>query len=255
MSLLAVSKTKPFELIRQAHSLGLSKFGENYAQELAEKARALADLDVSWHFIGPIQSNKTALVAECSDWVHSLDRLKIARRLSEQRPPDRDPLNILIQVKTSQEERKSGVAPEALPDLVTAISELPNLALRGLMTIPAPATDEVTQSGPSTASRTAGDPTLKHLDTLSMGMSQDLEAAIVKVPPSSVSAQIFLARGIIRCLPIGQRQLMLPQIAFLGAGNMATAMITGLIAQGFRQRSCELVTPARMPCYGWKRRG
>ncbi len=121
VSLLAVSKTKPFELIRQAHRLGLSKFGENYAQELAEKARALADLDVSWHFIGPIQSNKTALIAECSDWVHSLDRLKIARRLSEQRPPDRDPLNILIQVKTSQEERKSGVAPEALPDLVTAI--------------------------------------------------------------------------------------------------------------------------------------
>ena len=84
VSLLAVSKTKPFELIRQAHRLGLSTFGENYAQELAEKAQALADLDLSWHFIGPIQSNKTALIAECSDWVHSIDRLKIARRLSEQ---------------------------------------------------------------------------------------------------------------------------------------------------------------------------
>ena len=179
MSLLAVSKTKPFELIRQAHRLGLSTFGENYAQELAEKAQALADLDLSWHFVGPIQSNKTSLIAECSDWVHSIDRLKIARRLSEQRPPDRGPLNILIQVKTSNEERKSGVAPEALPDLVAAVSELPNLALRGLMTIPAPATDDVTQRRPFQQLRELlTNLPSKHLDTLSMGMSQDLEAAI-----------------------------------------------------------------------------
>ena len=179
VSLLAVSKTKPPELVRQAHRLGLSQFGENYAQELAEKARALADLDLSWHFIGPIQSNKTALIAECSEWVHSIDRLKVARRLSEQRPPDKGPLNVLIQVKTSREERKSGVAPEALPDLVAAIDELPTLALRGLMTIPAPAADEATQRRPFQQLRELlTSLPLNHLDTLSMGMSQDLETAI-----------------------------------------------------------------------------
>ena len=103
---------------------------------MAEKAAALADLPLCWHFIGPIQSNKTALIAEVSDWVHSLDRLKVARRLSEQRPTEKGPLNVLIQVKTSDEDSKSGVLPEAVPELVAAITELPGLALRGLMTIP-----------------------------------------------------------------------------------------------------------------------
>ena len=242
VSLLAVSKTKPFELIRQAHRLGLSTFGENYAQELAEKAQALADLDLSWHFIGPIQSNKTSLIAECSDWVHSIDRLKIARRLSEQRPPDRGPLNILIQVKTSNEERKSGVAPEALPDLVAAVSELPNLALRGLMTIPAPATDEVTQAALPTASRTAGDLPLKHLDTLSMGMSQDLEAAISEgATIVRVGTDIFGARY--NSLPPDRTApTHVAPDRFSWRGNMATAMITGLIAQGFspaQLRACD----------------
>ena len=109
VSLLAVSKTKPSELVRQAHGFGLSAFGENYAQEMAEKAAALADLPLSWHFIGPIQSNKTALIAEVSDWVHSIDRLKVARRLSEQRPEDKAPLNVLVQINTSNEDSKSGV--------------------------------------------------------------------------------------------------------------------------------------------------
>ena len=136
VSLLAVSKTKPSELIRQAHGFGLSAFGENYAQEMAEKAAALADLPLSWHFIGPIQSNKTALIAEVSDWVHSIDRLKVARRLSEQRPDGAAPLNVLVQINTSNEDSKSGVRPNAAPDLMAAINELQGLRLRGLMTIP-----------------------------------------------------------------------------------------------------------------------
>ena len=133
-----MSKTKPSDLVRQAYESGLTAFGENYAQEMAEKARDLADLPLSWHFIGPIQSNKTAIIAKVSDWVHSVDRLKVARRLSEQRPPEKGPLNILLQVKTSGEDTKSGVLPEALPELIGAIAELPHLTLRGLMTIPAP---------------------------------------------------------------------------------------------------------------------
>ena len=126
VSLLAVSKTKPPDQVREAYKSGLTAFGENYAQEMAEKARGLADLPLSWHFIGPIQSNKTAIIAEVSDWVHSVDRLKIARRLSEQRPPEKGPLNILLQVKTSDEDSKSGVLPEALPELIAAIAELPH---------------------------------------------------------------------------------------------------------------------------------
>lgn len=183
VSLLAVSKTKPSEVVRQAHRLGLSAFGENYAQEMAEKAAALADLPLCWHFIGPIQSNKTALIAEVSDWVHSLDRLKVARRLSEQRPAEKGPLNVLIQVKTSDEDSKSGVLPEAVPELVAAITELPGLALRGLMTIPAPATNPTLQRGPFRQLRELMDQlsiTLPQLNILSMGMSADLEAAVAE---------------------------------------------------------------------------
>ena len=116
VSLLAVSKTKPPDLVREAYNSGLTAFGENYAQEMAEKARDLADLPLSWHFIGPIQSNKTTIIAEVSDWVHSVDRLKIARRLSEQRPPEKGPLNILLQVKTSDEDSKSGSCPRRYPN-------------------------------------------------------------------------------------------------------------------------------------------
>lgn len=181
VSLLAVSKTKPSELVRQAHGFGLSAFGENYAQEMAEKATALADLALSWHFIGPIQSNKTALIAEVSDWVHSVDRLKIARRLSEQRPDDKEPLNVLVQINTSSEDSKSGVGADAAPELMAAINELPGLRLRGLMTIPAATTNQTAQRKPFRQLRELMarlSDALPQLDTLSMGMSGDLEAAV-----------------------------------------------------------------------------
>ena len=181
VSLLAVSKTKPSELVRQAHGFGLSAFGENYAQEMAEKVAALADLPLSWHFIGPIQSNKTAMIAEVSDWVHSIDRLKVARRLSEQRPDNKAPLNVLVQINTSNEDSKSGVRPDAAPELIAAINELPRLRLRGLMTIPAATSDQTAQREPFRQLRELmdrlSDP-LPQLDTLSMGMSGDLEAAV-----------------------------------------------------------------------------
>jgi len=181
VSLLAVSKTKPSELVRQAHGFGLSTFGENYAQEMAEKAAALADLPLSWHFIGPIQSNKTALIAEVSDWVHSIDRLKVARRLSDQRPGDKAPLNVLVQINTSNEDSKSGVWPDAAPELMAAINELPGLRLRGLMTIPAATANQAEQREPFRQLRELMNQlsdSLPQLDTLSMGMSGDLEAAV-----------------------------------------------------------------------------
>ena len=198
VSLLAVSKTKPPDQVREAYKSGLTAFGENYAQEMAEKARDLADLPLSWHFIGPIQSNKTAIIAEVSDWVHSVDRLKIARRLSEQRPPEKGPLNILLQVKTSDEDSKSGVLPEALPELIAAIAELPHLMLRGLMTIPAPTHDTMLQRQPFRVLREtllSLQPAQPELDTLSMGMSGDLEAAIAEgATLVRVGTDIFGAR-------------------------------------------------------------
>ena len=198
VSLLAVSKTKPPDQVREAYKSGLTAFGENYAQEMAEKARGLADLPLSWHFIGPIQSNKTAIIAEVSDWVHSVDRLKIARRLSEQRPPEKGPLNILLQVKTSDEDSKSGVLPEALPELIAAIAELPHLMLRGLMTIPAPTRDTMLQRQPFRVLRETLLPLQQAqpgLDTLSMGMSGDLEAAIAEgATLVRVGTDIFGAR-------------------------------------------------------------
>ena len=198
VSLLAVSKTKPPDLVREAYKSGLTAFGENYAQEMAEKARELADLSLSWHFIGPIQSNKTAIIAEISDWVHSVDRLKIARRLSEQRPPEKGPLNILLQVKTSDEDSKSGVLPEALPELIAAIAELPHLMLRGLMTIPAPTHDTMLQRQPFRVLREtllSLQQAQPELDTLSMGMSGDLEAAIAEgATLVRVGTDIFGAR-------------------------------------------------------------
>ena len=181
VSLLAVSKTKPSKLVRQAHGFGLSAFGENYAQEMAEKAAALGDLPLSWHFIGPIQSNKTALIAEVSDWVHSIDRLKVARRLSDQRPGDKAPLNVLVQINTSNENSKSGVRPDAAPELMAAINELPGLRLRGLMTIPAATANQTEQREPFRQLRELMNQlsdSLPQLDTLSMGMSGDLEAAV-----------------------------------------------------------------------------
>ena len=198
VSLLAVSKTKPPDQVREAYKSGLTAFGENYAQEMAEKARGLADLPLSWHFIGPIQSNKTAIIAEVSDWVHSVDRLKIARRLSEQRPPEKGPLNILLQVKTSDEDSKSGVLLEALPELIGAIAELPHLMLRGLMTIPAPTRDTMLQRQPFRVLREtllSLQQAQPELDTLSMGMSGDLEAAIAEgATLVRVGTDIFGAR-------------------------------------------------------------
>ena len=139
--LLAVSKTKPAQAVREAYAAGLRDFGENYLQEALGKQADLTDLPLSWHFIGPIQSNKTRAIAEHFAWVHSVDRLKIAQRLSEQRPADLPPLNICIQVNVSGEASKSGCTPADLPALATAISALPRLKLRGLMAIPEPTED------------------------------------------------------------------------------------------------------------------
>jgi len=184
VQLLAVSKTKPAQDLREAYAAGLRDFGENYLQEALGKQLELADLPLIWHFIGPIQSNKTRAIAEHFDWVHSVDRLKIAQRLSEQRPADLPPLNICIQVNVSGEASKSGCTPADLPALASAINALPRLKLRGLMAIPEPTEDRAAQDAAFAAVRDL----IKGLqaslnlplDTLSMGMSHDLESAIAQ---------------------------------------------------------------------------
>ena len=183
VQLLAVSKTWGPDAVRQAHAAGLTAFGENYIQEAVDKITALRDLPLQWHCIGPIQSNKTRLVAEHFDWVHSVDRLKIAQRLSEQRPADLPPLQVCIQVNVDGGENKSGVSPQELPALAQAVAALPRLQLRGLMTIPEPAeTDAQMRAVHRQAKelfdhlRAQGMP----LDTLSMGMSADMAAAIAE---------------------------------------------------------------------------
>ncbi|MBP5115237.1 YggS family pyridoxal phosphate-dependent enzyme [Pseudomonas protegens] len=184
VQLLAVSKTKPAAALREAHAAGLRDFGENYLQEALGKQQELADLPLSWHFIGPIQSNKTRAIAEHFDWVHSVDRLKIAQRLSEQRPAELPPLNICIQVNVSGEASKSGCAPADLPALASAIGALPRLQLRGLMAIPEPTEDRAAQNAAFAAVQRLNndlrDSLKLPLDTLSMGMSHDLEAAIAQ---------------------------------------------------------------------------
>lgn len=179
--LIAVSKTKPTALIEQAYQAGQRDFGENYVQEGIEKIQQLEGLqDICWHFIGPLQSNKTKDVAAHFDWVQSIDRLKIARRLSEQRDAALPPLQVLIQVNVDDETTKSGVSEPELMPLAAAIHELPNIELRGLMAIPAPATS----SAPGTSFATMHGLFLKlqaqykQVDTLSMGMSDDLVTAI-----------------------------------------------------------------------------
>ncbi|OOG28586.1 YggS family pyridoxal phosphate enzyme [Thioalkalivibrio denitrificans] len=183
ITLLAVSKTQPVEKLREALACGQRLFGENYAQELAEKAQALTGESPQWHFIGPIQSNKTRLIAEVAHWVHSVDREKIARRLSEQRSADLPALEICLQVNVSGEQTKSGVDPGALPALADAVAGLAGLKLRGLMAIPAATDDEQAQRRAFARLRTLLED-LQHrghpLDTLSMGMSHDLEAAIAE---------------------------------------------------------------------------
>lgn len=180
VGLLAVSKTKPSSALREAYAAGLRDFGENYLQEALGKQAELADLPLCWHFIGPIQSNKTRAIAENFAWVHSVDRLKIAQRLSEQRPEGLEPLNICIQVNVSGEASKSGCTPEDLPALAAAISALPRLKLRGLMAIPEPTEDQAEQAAAFAAVRALQDQLDLPLDTLSMGMSHDLEAAIAQ---------------------------------------------------------------------------
>ncbi|UXI01705.1 YggS family pyridoxal phosphate-dependent enzyme [Photobacterium sp. TY1-4] len=185
VQLLAVSKTKPIAAIDEAIAAGQLAFGENYVQEGVDKIQHFADhpqaAQLSWHFIGPIQSNKTRPIAEHFDWVHSVDRLKIARRLSEQRPAHLPPLNVLLQVNTSGEASKSGIRFDELAALADDIAALPNLVLRGLMSIPQKAEDYDSQLS---AFRALADAQQKlqakhpQLDTLSMGMSGDMEAAI-----------------------------------------------------------------------------
>jgi len=180
VGLLAVSKTKPAEAVREAHAAGIKDFGENYLQEALEKQAQLSDLPLSWHFIGPIQSNKTRPIAEHFDWVHSVDRLKIAQRLSEQRPAGLPPLNICIQVNVSGEASKSGCSAADLPALAAAIAALPNLRLRGLMAIPEPTEDRAAQDAAFATVRHLQEDLNLPLDTLSMGMSHDLESAVAQ---------------------------------------------------------------------------
>jgi PLP dependent protein len=184
VGIVAVSKRQPADVIRTAAAAGHTDFGENYVQEALDKIDDLAsETGLSWHFIGPIQSNKTRPVAEHFAWVHSLERDKTAHRLSEQRPPQLPPLNVCIQVNLSGETSKAGVIPQALPALAATLSELPRLRLRGLMTLPAPETDFERQRVPFRQLRALLDELnlAGHaLDTLSMGTSADFEAAIAE---------------------------------------------------------------------------
>lgn len=181
VQLLAVSKTQPASVLAQAYGLGQRHFGENYVQEALEKQSQLSAFAMCWHFIGPIQSNKTKLIARHFHWVHSVDRLKIAQRLSEQRPPQWSPLNICLQVNVSAEASKSGIALAELPELVFKINQLPNLRLRGVMAIPAPETDYERQCQPYRVLYQAVQAlNLPDLDTFSFGMSGDLTAAIAE---------------------------------------------------------------------------
>ncbi len=182
--LLAVSKQQPAALVRAAATAGQTEFGENYVQEGIDKVAALADVPgLAWHFIGQLQGNKTREVAETFDWVHTVDRERIASRLSAQRPGDAAPLQVLLQVRLADEPGKGGVTPMAVPALAAAVAALPRLRLRGLMCIPPPATDLAAQRQPFRQLRelleslnAAG----HALDTLSMGMSDDLEAAVLE---------------------------------------------------------------------------
>lgn len=179
--LLAVSKTKPAEDLAAAYQSGQRHFGENYLQEALGKQQELRAYDITWHFIGPIQSNKTKALATHFDWVHSVDSLKIARRLSEQRPPHLPPLNICLQVNISDEQSKSGITLDELPELCEEVLKLPKLKLRGVMAIPAPQDDFEQQRRPYKALYQAvaklGRP---ELDTFSFGMTGDLQAAIAE---------------------------------------------------------------------------
>lgn len=183
VGLLAVSKTQPAAAVAAAAAAGQRAFGENYVQEGVDKLRELAALQLEWHFIGPLQSNKTREVATSFDWVHSIDRLKLAERLSAQRPLERQPLQVCVQVNISGEASKSGCAPDDALALCRTIAGLPRLNLRGLMAIPAPATSDADARAPFRALRELFDQIrreLPGLDTISAGMSDDLDAAIAE---------------------------------------------------------------------------
>ena len=195
---LAVSKSKPAAAVREAYIAGQTMFGENYLQEALEKQAQLTDLPIEWHFIGPIQSNKTQAIAHHFSWVHSVDRLKIAQRLNDARPIDLPPLQICIQVNISHEESKSGVQPEALFALASEISHLPQLRLRGLMAIPAPTPDIEAQREQFKQVRRCYEALIAKgfdLDTLSIGMSDDYPIAIEQgATIVRIGAAIFGAR-------------------------------------------------------------
>ncbi|PPD34234.1 MAG: YggS family pyridoxal phosphate-dependent enzyme [Methylomonas sp.] len=181
VQLLAVSKTKPASDIAELYHLGQRHFAENYVQEALTKQQQLTAFNISWHFIGPIQSNKTKPIACHFAWVHSVDRLKIAQRLSEQRPENLPPLNICLQVNISDEASKSGVSVEELPEMVQAVSVLPNLRLRGVMAIPEPESNYAKQRQPYRRLYQAVQQLERaDLDSFSFGMSGDLKAAIME---------------------------------------------------------------------------
>ena len=198
VSLLAVSKTWPAASVREAAAAGQRAFGENYVQEAVDKIAELPDLRLEWHFIGPLQSNKTRLVAEHFDWAHSIDRLKLAERLSAQRDPARAPLELCLQVNVSGEASKGGVAPAAAPALAAAVAALPRVRLRGLMCIPEPDGGEALLRERFAMLRGLRDRINASglaLDTLSMGMSHDLELAIAEgATMVRVGTAIFGAR-------------------------------------------------------------
>ncbi|OYY73913.1 MAG: YggS family pyridoxal phosphate enzyme [Gammaproteobacteria bacterium 28-57-27] len=181
--ILAVSKTVTAERLRLAYTCGLCTFGESYLQEARPKQEALSDLDIEWHFIGPVQANKTRPLAEHFAWVHSVDRLRIAERLSQQRPAHLPALNVCLQVNIDHEPSKAGVLPEELPALAHSVAALPRLKLRGLMAIPRPSDDPDEQADSFRRVRLLQENLLREglaLDTLSMGMSDDLEAAVAQ---------------------------------------------------------------------------
>lgn len=198
VTLVAVSKTQPAYVIREAFNAGQTQFGENYLQEALEKQSQLTDLPIEWHFVGPIQSNKTQLIAQHFAWVHSVDRIKIAQRLNDARPAHLPPLQICIQTNISNESTKSGVSVEALLPLAQAFKNFPNLKLRGLMAIPAPTNDIETQRVQFKAVKKAHEMLINHgfkLDTLSMGMSEDYLIAIEEgATLVRVGSKIFGAR-------------------------------------------------------------
>lgn len=203
VALLAVSKAQPAVRVRALAGEGQRAFGENYPQEALPKIEACGDLDLEWHFIGQLQANKTRVIAERFGWVHSVDRIRLAERLSAQRPAGSPPLQVLLQVNVSAEPQKGGVEPDGLAALACAVATLPRLALRGLMCIPAPQREPAARRAPYRTLRELRDrlqadfgDELGTLDQLSMGMSEDLDAAVAEgATLVRIGTALFGARG------------------------------------------------------------